>query len=397
MDPNQRGLSTEAVHGARTALSGPLASAIHPSSTYRYRTLDELAAANAGTVHADTFYLRYGHPNLTAVEERVAALEGAERALVLSSGMAAISAVSFTFLSPGTRLVALREIYGGTFAFFRDVLARWGVEVIFVGLDDRDSFERECQRGAALVYVETPTNPRCRIVDLAAAKRIAANCGALLVCDATFASPVNQSTLARGADLVVQSATKYLGGHSDLLCGTVAGARSLVDRVEVFRRRTGSVPDPEQSWRLERSLKTVALRVARQSESALVLARFLTAQPEVLQVHYPGLASHPDHALAREQMRAFGGMLSFEFRGGEAAARRFAESLGLVGIAASLGGIESTVCPPAQTSHAALSRGEREKLGISAGLLRLSVGIEDPEDLIADLERGFAALRSDPR
>jgi cystathionine gamma-synthase len=287
--------------------------------------------------------------------------------------------------------VATRDLYGGTLELFRETLVPWGVELALVAIEPDGELERECRKGAGLVYVETPTNPLCRIVDLRRARAAAELARAPLACDATFASPWNQATLACGADLSIQSATKYLGGHSDLLGGSVAGSASLLARIAQIRKRTGSVPDPEQAWRLERSLKTLALRMERQNASALAVARFLEQQPAIERVHYPGLEGHPDHALARRQMRAFGGIVTFDVAGGEPAARRFAEALRRIAIAPSLGGVETLICPPIHTSHARVPPAERRQSGITEGSLRLSVGVEDVEDLIDDLKRGLAA------
>jgi len=377
------------VHGPRPPQEGPIASSIVPASTFRFRTIAELAAANAGEARHDSFYTRYGNPNFTALEARVADLEGAEASLVFSTGMAAIAAVATTFLRPGTRLVATSDLYGGTIALFRELLAPWGVEVVFTS--DAADLERACRGGAALVYVETPTNPLCRIVDLRRARDAARIAGAPLACDATFASPVNQATIAGGADLSIQSATKYLGGHADLMGGTVAGSAALIAKIERVRRKTGGIPDPEQAWRIERSLKTLPLRVERQNSNALALARFLEGRRGIERVWHCGLPSHPDHEIARRQMRGFGGMLSFDVAGGEPAARRFAEALQTIAIAPSLGGVETLVSPPIHTSHASMPLDERRRAGIADGTLRLSVGVEDVEDLVADLARGLAA------
>ncbi len=391
-DPeSDRGFLTRAVHGSEDRRSGPVGVPIVASATFRFATIAALAEANAGRGSADEFYTRYGNPTIREVESRLAEIEGAEAALVFSSGMAAITAVALAFLRSGDRLVATRELYGGTLALFQQILVPLGVRVVLVSGSEEGALERACGDGAALVWVETPTNPLCRIVDLARAASAARTAGAPLACDATFASPWNQATLRAGADLSVHSATKYLGGHSDLLAGSVAGSRALIARVERVRRVTGAVPDPEQAWRLGRSLKTLALRVERQNRTAQVLAEFLESSAGIVRVHYPGLASHPDHAVAHRQMRGYGGMLTFEVDGGEPAARRFAEALRLIAIAPSLGGVESLVSPPIHTSHASLTPEERRAAGIADGALRLSVGIEDAGDLVDDLRRGLAA------
>jgi cystathionine gamma-synthase len=389
----EEGAGTRAVHGTQHKKAGPVATPVHTSATYRFDNIRDLAEANAGRERKDSFYSRYGNVNFSAVEDRVASLEGAEASLVFASGMAAITSVMLTFLKPGARLLALSEIYGGTVAMIRDVLIPWGASVELLDLGDRAGWEREAARGAAIVYIESPTNPLCHVADLSWFAQIAKKAKALLVCDATFASPINQQTIALGADLSLHSATKYLGGHSDLLGGVVSGARPLIERLELTRRRTGCVADPEQAWRLERSLKTLHLRVTQQNATALAIAQFLEKRPEIERVHYPGLPSHPHHALAKKQMKGFGGMLAFDLKAGVRAARRFAEALRVVAIAPSLGGVESLISPPVHTSHHFLSPEERKNLGIEDGSLRLSVGAEDPADLLRDLERGFDALR----
>lgn len=375
---------------AKRALVTPIVT----SSTFRFGTVRELAAANDGLERADEFYGRYGNPTVRAAERKVAELERTESALLFASGMAAISAVVLAVCRPGARLVSNAQVYGGARALFREFLETWGVDVALVPLGDYSALERACSRGAALVYVETPANPLCRLVDLARVREIASRAGALLACDATFASPVNQCTSQFGVDFTIQSATKFLGGHSDLLAGTVAGTARALEPVELLRRRLGAIVDPELASRLERSLKTLELRVVRQSESALALARFLERHPAVERVHYPGLPDHPDHALARRQMRAFGGMLSFDVRGGEAAAVRVAESVRRIALAPSLGGIESLLSPPVHTSHAGLTDAQLAEVGISRATLRLSVGLEPPAELMADLDQALSRAPS---
>ncbi|MFN0207423.1 MAG: trans-sulfuration enzyme family protein [Planctomycetota bacterium] len=386
------GFITNSVHGAGGAAEGPVSTPVYNSSTYRFRTIAELAAANAGKYKSNEFYTRYGSPNLQIFEDRLARVERTETSLALSSGMAAISAVAFAYLRPGSHLIAQSEIYGGTLAFIREVLIPWGVRATFVKISDFPNLDRYCSGGVHLIFTETPTNPHCRIVDLQAVSKISKKHGAIHACDATFASPWNQNTHSLGVDLVIQSATKYIGGHSDLLGGTVAGTRLHIAPVEKIRKRTGAVPDPEQVWRMERSLKTLALRVSKQNENAMAIAHFLASQQKIERVYYPGIVSHPDHQLAKQQMTGFGGIVTFDVRGGERAATRFAEALKLVAIAPSLGGVESLICPPIHTSHASLTPEQREESGISGGMLRLSVGIEDIHDLLEDLKLGLQAV-----
>jgi cystathionine gamma-synthase len=359
------------------------------SATFRFP--DTAAFAEVGLERRPGyFYTRYDNPTLRSVEDRIASLEGTERALVFASGLAAISTALLAHLRGGDRLVATRDLYGGTQHVF-SLLERFGVRVALVPVGEEAALEREVARGARLVYTETPTNPLLRIVDLERVAGIAHAAGALLAVDSTFATPVNSRPCARGADLVLHSATKYLGGHADLLGGAVAGRREALEPVERARRVLGGVMDPDGAWLLERSLKTLSLRVARANENAMKLATFLASAPGVTRVHYPGLPTHPDHALASRQMKGFGGVLSFEVEGGSEAAARVCDRLRWIARAPSLGGVESLVSSPLLSSHAMLSPQQRREAGIADGLLRLSVGVEDPEDLIADLRGALGA------
>jgi cystathionine beta-lyase/cystathionine gamma-synthase len=392
MTDDPRGFPTRAIHGSGGTPEGPLGEPVFLSSAWRFRTVDELARANAGLYKSSEYYTRYGNPNLAAFEERMAQLEETEASLAFSSGMAAISAVFLAYLKPGARLLVQSETYGGTSALIEELIIPWGVDVKPVALDDLPRLDDNTAAGAKLLYTESPTNPLCRIADLSAISKICKKLGIVHACDATFASPVNQRTHALGVDLVIQSATKYIGGHSDLLGGTVSGTRRALAPVETLRRRTGAVPDPAQAWRMQRSLATLALRVKRQNANAVAIAQFLSQCKEIEKVYYPGLQSHRDYDLACRQMGGFGGIVTFDVAGGEPCARAFAEALRCIAIAPSLGGVESTICPPIHTSHAHLSAEARRACGISEGALRLSVGIEDEADLLADLRRGLRAV-----
>lgn len=363
----------------------PVVTPIYPASTYRFPTTRRLAEV-AGGERGGYFYSRYTNPNSRAVEAALAALEGTEDALVFASGMAAAACTALTFVKAGERLVAFRDLYGGTSGLF-EMLRDFGVGVAFVETGDYRTLGREA-RGARLVWFESPTNPLCKVVDFAKVAQVGKQAGAITAIDATFGSPFNQKPARFGIDLVMHSATKYLGGHSDLTAGTVAGRRALTERIEKTRRHLGGVLDPQACWILERSLKTLDVRMERINASALAVARFLRRSNKVAAVHYPGLPSHPEHSLARRQMKGFGGMMSFEIRGGDGAAFRFADRLRVVSLAASLGGVESLVSHPVLTSHR-LSPEERLRFGIRPGLVRLSVGIEPKETLIEDLRKAL--------
>ena len=383
----EEGFDTLAVHGPSEGREGPVVSPIVPASTFRFPDTAAFAAVGSGK-REGYFYTRYSNPNFRSVEERLAALEGTERALVFGSGLAAISAALLAHLKAGDLVVSTRDLYGGTTAVF-ELLRRFGVRIETVGLDDFGAIEREVGRGARLLYTETPTNPLVRVVDLPRLAAVARKAGALLACDATFSSPYNQRTAEFGVDLVLHSATKYLGGHGDLLGGVVAGSASHLAPVERARRVLGGVIEPAGAWMLERSLKTLGLRVARQNENGLRVAQFLKSAKGVKRVHYPGLPDHPDHAIARAQMKGFGGVVSFEVDGGLDGASRVADRLRLIALAPSLGGVESLVSQPALSSHAMLSPPARREAGIDEGLVRVALGIENAEDLIADLARAL--------
>lgn len=329
-------------------------------------------------------YPRYFNtPNQLAVVEKLCALEGAEDGIVLSSGMAAISSVLLAFLGAGDHAVVQDEIYGGTHAMVTGHFERLGI-AFTLALPEPSALARAITPKTRLLYIETPTNPLLTILDLRAVAAAARERGVLTAIDNTFASPVNQRPLALGVDISLHSGTKYLAGHSDLCCGAVLGSRAAMERVRRTCLSLGGSLDAQSCALLERSLKTLALRVQRQSANALAVAAALASHPRVSRVNYPGLPSHPNHAVARSQMSGFGGMLSFELAG-SVDPDRFLHELRLIRPALSLGGVESTICAPATTSHAKVTAEVRRRLGISDGLLRMSVGIEHADDLVADL------------
>lgn len=335
-------------------------------------------------------YSRNTNPTVHAFEEKVRILEGAEAATSFATGMAAVSNTLFALLGPGDRVVSVKDTYGGTNRLFLDFLPRVGVEVELCDTSDHEQIEAAIAQGCRLVYLETPTNPTLKVMDIARLASAAHEAGAIVVIDNTFATPINQNPLALGADLVLHSATKFLGGHADALGGVVCGGPELVARVFHYREITGATLDPMAAYLLIRGMKTLALRIGRQNESALRLAQWLQEQPAVAAVYYPGLATHLHHDVAARQMRGYGGVLSFMLQGGLEAVKRVLPRLRLAHRAANLGAVETVAGPPATTSHVECTAEEREAMGIPEGLIRYSVGIEDAGDLIADLTQALA-------
>jgi cystathionine gamma-synthase len=337
-------------------------------------------------------YSRNTNPTVRAFEEKIRALESAQAATSFASGMAAISGTFFALLRPGDRVVSIQDSYGGTNRLFTGFLPSFGIEVRLCATTDFGAIEAEVARGCKLLYLETPTNPAVKVMDIARLARAAHAVGAWVVVDNTFATPINQNPLALGADLVLHSATKYLGGHADALGGAACGSQKLVEQLFHFREINGAALAPMDAYHLLRGMKTLALRVERQNQSALTIARWLQGRPEVEQVNYPGLETHPHHEVAKRQMRAFGGMLSFSLRGGLEAVKTFLPGLRYAHRAANLGCVETVVGPPAVTSHVECTAEERAAAGIPEGLVRYSTGIEDVSDLIADLEQALRAV-----
>lgn len=336
----------------------------------------------------DNIYPRYFNtPNQQVVARKVAALEGGETALVFASGMAAISALLATCLKPGDHAVFQADLYGGTHELATHELPRWGITVTLART--AADIAQACRPETRLIYVESPSNPTLRCLDLEAVAHWGRTHGICTVIDNTFATPINQTPLALGFDLVVHSATKYLNGHSDVNAGVVVGPRRWIDPLRQVAMLHGGMLDAEACARLERGLKTLALRMQRHNENGLQLAQFLRDHPAVARVHYPGLPEHPDHAIAARQMRGFGGMLAFELQRPEAV-DALLQRLRWVLPALSLGGVESLICVPARTSHRRLSPQERQQAGLSDALVRVSVGIEDTADLLADFAQALA-------
>jgi cystathionine gamma-synthase len=362
------------------------------SVAYGYHDLDEWYEVALGKREGH-IYGRNTNPTVRPFEDKIRALEGSEDATSFSTGMAAISNTLFTLLSPGDRVVSIKDTYGGTSKVFLEFLPRFGVDVVLCDTEDHAAIEAAVARGCKVLYLETPTNPTLKIVDLARLAKAARAAGALVVVDNTFATPINQRPLELGADLVVYSATKFLGGHSDAMGGAVCGPRELVRRIFHFREINGASLHPMAAYLLLRGMKTLELRIARHNENAQRVAEFLAGRPEVERVFYPGLPDHPGHEIARRQMSGFGGVLSFALRGGFDAVRAFLPRLRFAHRAASLGSVGTLVGPPRTTSHVELSAAEREAAGIPESLVRYSAGIENAEDLLADLEQALAAVR----
>jgi cystathionine gamma-synthase len=337
-------------------------------------------------------YGRNTNPTVTAFEDKAAMLEGAEAATSFSTGMAAISNTLYTFLRPGDRVVSMKDTYGGTNKIFTEFLPNIHVDVTLCNTGDHSAMETEVQKGCKILYLETPTNPTVKITDIERMAKAGKAVGAIVVVDNTFATPINQNPLAWGADLVLHSATKFLGGHADALGGVVCGSSELIEKIYHYREINGASLAPWDAYLLLRGMKTLKLRIAQQERSAMAIAKYLQTQPLVEEVYYPGLETHMHHSVAKKQMSGFGGMLSFSLQGGMESVSVLLPKLQYANRAANLGAVETTYGPARTTSHVECTAEERRAMGIPDGLVRISVGIEDTEDLIADLEQAFRHL-----
>ncbi|MGG1572069.1 cystathionine gamma-synthase family protein [Fictibacillus sp. NRS-1165] len=363
------------------------------SVAYGYDDMDEWYDVAIGKKKGH-IYGRNTNPTVQAFEDKVKILEGAEAATSFSTGMAAISNTLSTFLVPGDRIVSIKDTYGGTNKIFTEFLPRQQVEVVLCETGNHEQIEREVAKGCSILYLETPTNPTVKITDIERMAKAGREAGALVVVDNTFGTPINQNPLALGADLVIHSATKFLGGHADALGGVVCGSEELVEKIYHFREINGATMDPMAAYLLLRGMKTLHLRVRQQSENAMALAKFLQTQELVEGVYYPGLETHPNHEIAKKQMKGFGGMLSFAVKGGVETVRDLLPKLQFANRAANLGAVETTVGPARTTSHVECTPEERAAMGIPEGLIRISCGIEDIEDIIADFEQAFQHVES---
>ena len=387
------GDSTRSVHEAEPfdEQTGSVTTPIFETSTFGFRRAEDVPVAVGGFGEKGYTYSRWENPTVVRLEKKLAALEHGEDGAGFSSGMAAISTSVFSFLKKGAHVLAIRDLYGGTYALLRDILPDMGLDTTLVESSDF-ALERGVKKSTRIVYIESPTNPTLKIVDIRKAAKLAHSNGAVLMVDNTFASPVNQNPMDLGADVVLHSVTKYINGHMDVTAGAVVASKENAHKIKMMRRDFGGTLDPLPAWLILRGMKTMAIRVRQQNATAMVLAEFLSTHRKVAKVHYPGLKSHPQHQLARRQMKGFGGMLSVEIKGTTKDAMKFTESLKVATLAASLGGVGTLVSQPYNMTHTQMSAKERALTGIPETLVRVSVGIEDTDDLVEDFRRALAAV-----
>ncbi len=382
MSRRRHGFSTTAIHGIprRRPDWTPVAPALVQSATF----------TNPVGSDEEVLYSRYGNtPNQLALARKYALLEGTEDAIFVASGMGATALAHLAVLRPGDHLISSGWIYGGTQRLFDDELARFGIEVTYVNPEQPRQWRRGVRKATRAIFLETPTNPLMRIVDMGPVSQIAREFGLALLVDGTFASPINFRPLEHGADVIITSATKYLNGHSDIIAGAVAGSASFIEEVTRLMRLWGQAIDPHAAWLVDRGMRTLAVRMERHNANGTAVARWAEEHPGVSRVHYPGLPSHPDHAIAEAALDGFGGMVGLELKGGVRATERLLKRLKVITHAPSLAGVESLVSEPRLTSHRGLTPEERAAAGIPDGFLRLSCGLEDAEDIIADLAQGL--------
>lgn len=382
--------ATELIRGEGVNRSAePLTTPIYETTTFLFDNAEEVRAYNEGR-SSKFLYTRYGNPTVTPVEERIAVLEGAEAALVLSSGQAATTTALMALASAGDEIVCSAAVYGGTLHLLADLLTKFGIKPRFVSLPALAQPDTIISPATKIVWFESPINPTLRCVDIAAVARACTARGVISVLDNTFASPINQQPIALGVDLVMHSATKYLNGHSDVTAGALAGSARLIAPILDARKKLGTILDPYAAYALGRGLKTLSVRMERHNTNAMAVARWLASDTRIAAVYYPGLEQHPDHAIAKKQMRGFGGMVCVDVGGGYERAARFFDRLKVFRRAASLGGVESLCSLPVLTSQWGHTEEELEQAGVTHSMARLSVGLEDPEDLIADLDQALA-------
>lgn len=382
MSKRRLGASTISIHGQPHKRPDwtPVSTPVYQSSTF----------TNPVGSDEEVMYSRYGNnPNQTTLATKYAMLEGSEAAIFCASGMGATALAHLAVLRPGDHLVSSSWIYGGTKRLFDEEFSRFGIEVSYVAPDQPRLWKKSCRKATRALFVETPTNPLMRVLDLTPMARAAEEFGLALLVDGTFASPINFRPLEHGADIVITSATKYLNGHSDVIAGAVAGSGPIVDEVTRLMTLWGQAIDPHAAWLVDRGLRTLAVRMARHNQNGLAVATWAADRPAITKVHYPGLPSHPDHEYATQVLDGYGGMVGLELKGGHRATERFLKKLKLITHAPSLAGVESLISEPRLTSHRRLSSEERSQIGIPDGFVRLSCGIEDAGDIIADLEQAL--------
>jgi cystathionine beta-lyase/cystathionine gamma-synthase len=389
MNLKKFGTSTLAIHGdLKDKQFRSVVYPIYQTSTFAVEKTDDYQKF---IDEVDDFYIysRYGNPTVKEVEKRLALIENADDSILFSSGMAAITTTILSHVQSGDEIISLSSIYGVTYRFFRDYLPKFGVKVKFFQIEKVDEIEKLISPKTKLIYFETPVNPTTRIVDIEKIVKFAKREDLTTIIDNTFATPINQNPIDFGVDIVIHSATKYLSGHSDLILGCVMSSRERIERIRKFKNVFGGNPDPHQAFLLGRSLKTLELRVKRQNENALKLAEFLSSHRKIRKVLYPGLKNHPEHELAKKQMSGFGGMLSFEIDGDLGRTKKFCDSLKVALNATSLGSVETLVSIPVLTSHVGMKKDELERAGISESMVRVSVGIENIEDIVWDFEQAL--------
>ena len=368
----------------------PIIPPVHLTATYKFESSDDLIDVVQN--HSGYIYSRWHNPSVVTVENELAKLEGYDRALGFGSGMAAITTALMANIQSGSRIVATPEIYGATFEFLNDVVPQFNVETVFINCWKTEQLLAEIEKGLTVLYLETPTNPLLRVADIKPLAQAAHQKGAVVLLDSTFASPINQHPIVLDVDIVLHSATKYIGGHHDITAGFACCNKTQYDRLWTYRKILGGIMDPMTAFLALRGLQTLDLRIQRHNENAMLIATFLEQHPKIKTVSYPGLPSHPDHEIARRQLTGFGGMLSFEVNGDFDQTKIFMDRLQTIKLATSLGGVTSLANQPITNTHVALSPENRAKAGISESLVRLSAGVEDVDMLIQDLEQALAGI-----
>lgn len=390
MDKDFTGFQTKCVHGGEQLdKEGAIHIPLYNHSTFGFRTTSDLLDVVEGRKEG-SLYTRYGlNPTILAVEKKLATLENAENAYVFSSGMAAEAAVFMTYCKPGDKIICIGDVYGGTYELLNSNLRQFQIETEFILGNNLDTLENSISDNTRIVFLETPSNPNIEIFDIKEIARLCKKKNTLLIVDNTFASPVNQNPLELGADMVVHSTTKYLGGHSDITGGVLMGPKALLEPVWVWRKNLGQMMAPDVAFLLARSIRTLGVRVKMQNHNAMEVAKYLATHSKVKKVNYPGLPNFKGHEIANRQMKGFGGMLSFEYDGDARTTADMVDRLRLFSIAPSLGGVESLVTQPITTTHHGMLPEERKRRGITDNLVRLSIGLEDASDLISDLKNAL--------